>query len=84
MEKNPQAPHQCEDMMSKVFLSLDGELSREEEKKFLEELNQCSCCLGKYEIEKSFKEFLSQKVNKSCCFDTLAISIKQKIKQHLT
>ena len=59
MEKNTTIPHQCEDMMSKVFLSLDGELSHEEEKKFLEELNQCSCCLGKYEIEKSFKDLFT-------------------------
>ena len=82
MKEKIEIPHQCDQIMSKVILSLDGALSSDEEKQFLDELNQCSCCLSKYEIEKSFKEFLAQKATKSCCFETLADSIKHKIKQH--
>lgn len=82
MSEKVQNTHNCEEIMSKVILSLDGALSPSEEKQFLEELKKCSCCLSKYEIEKSFKDFLAQKANKSCCFETLASSIKSKIKQH--
>lgn len=83
MREKLHTPHKCDQIMSKVILSLDGALSPEEEKEFLEELNQCSCCLSKYEIEKSFKEFLAKKATKSCCFETLADSIKQKINHHI-
>lgn len=81
MKPQSTSPHQCKDIMSKVMLSLDGALSAEEEKAFLNELNSCSCCLSKYEIEKSFKEFLSNKTKQNCCVDTLAATIRKKIKE---
>jgi len=77
MEKN--FKHQCDQMLSKVFLVLDGEMNEAEEKSFLNEINQCSGCLEKYNIEKSFKEFLSKKVNQECCFETLAQNIRTKL-----
>jgi anti-sigma factor (TIGR02949 family) len=80
MEKN--TTHHCDQLISKVFLALDGEMSADEEKKFLDEINQCSCCLEKYQIEKSFKEFLSKKVKHECCFETLANSIKDKLSKN--
>ena len=43
MEKN--TTHHCDQLISKVFLALDGEMSADEEKKFLDEINQCTCCL---------------------------------------
>ena len=72
-------PHNCDKILSKVFLALDGELTSEEEIFFLKEINQCEGCLEKYKIEKSFKEFLSMKVRKECCFETLAQNIRDKL-----
>lgn len=80
MEKN-NTNHNCDQIISKVFLALDGEMTAEEEKTFLNEINQCSCCLEKYQIEKSFKEFLSKKVKHECCFETLANNIKDKLQR---
>ena len=37
--------HSCDATLKKVMLSLDNELSEEEEKKFLEEINSCTYCL---------------------------------------
>lgn len=71
--------HNCDHILSKVFLALDGELSSEEEASFLAEINQCGDCLEKYQIEKNFKDFLSKKVRKECCFETLAQNIKNKL-----
>jgi polyhydroxyalkanoate synthesis regulator phasin len=72
--------HDCSKVLSKVFLSLDGEMSAEEEKVFLEELKQCSCCLDHFEIEKEFKNFLQHKVEKRCVKEDTVASIKSKIK----
>jgi len=67
--------------MKKVMNALDGRMSEEEEKKFLEQVNECPHCLSRYDIETSFKKFLKtkiemQKVSKDCID-----SIKAKISQ---
>ncbi|CAN5235663.1 hypothetical protein BH09BAC1_BH09BAC1_26040 [soil metagenome] len=72
--------HDCSKVLSKVFLSLDGEMSAEEEKVFLEELQACSCCLDHFEIEKEFKTFLQQKVEKRHVKEETVNTIKSKIK----
>jgi hypothetical protein len=68
-------------VLSKVFLSLDGALTPEEEKEFLEEINKCSCCLDAFNIEKAFKEFLCRKIARKEVKAQLVIDIKTKIKQ---
>ena len=50
--------HSCDATLKKVMLALDDEMTQEEEKKFLAELNSCSYCLEKFNIEKSFKSYL--------------------------
>ncbi len=77
---NPNKPHDCSGVISRVFLSLDGELSKEQEKEFLDELNRCSWCLEHYHIEQAFKEFLCKKLNKKEVAPTLVSEIKDKIK----
>lgn len=72
--------HDCSKVLSKVFLALDGEMTAEEEKVFLKELQDCSCCLDHYEIEKEFKNFLQCKVEKHCVKQDTVESIKSKIK----
>ena len=71
--------HNCKEILSKVFQALDGELRREEELNFLDELNKCNHCLDSFEIEKSFKVFLLNKINKSECSDKLVEDIRLKI-----
>ena len=72
--------HDCSRIVSMVFLALDGELSTEEEKAFLDELHRCSYCLEKFSIEKSFKDFLVQKIERKEAQSTTVLNIKQKIK----
>jgi len=56
--------HNCNDTLKKVMLALDNELSAEEEKKLLEEVNSCSYCLEKFHIEKTFKSYLCEKIKR--------------------
>ena len=71
--------HDCSKLLEKIFLILDGEMSLEEEKVFLKEIAECNGCLKKYDIEKSFKEFLCRKVNKKHVSNDIVSSIKSKI-----
>ncbi len=71
--------HDCLDVLSKVYLVLDGEMSAEEEKAFLKDLNKCSCCLDQYHIERSFKEFLAEKVQRRAVNQKLVASIRSEI-----
>lgn len=72
--------HDCTKVLSKVFLALDGEMTEAEEKTFLQQLQECSCCLDHFEIEKEFKNFLQNKIEKKCVKDETVSSIKSKIK----
>jgi hypothetical protein len=72
--------HDCSKVLSKVFLALDGEMTEEEEKLFLKQIQECSCCLDHFEIEKEFKNFLQQKVEKKCVKAETVSAIKTKIK----
>lgn len=73
--------HNCTDVLSKVYLALDGELSGEEEKQFLEDLKACNYCLERFHIEKSFKQFLSERISKKCCTDGLVDKIRTRLNQ---
>jgi len=72
--------HDCKEVISKVNAVLDGELSTDEEKRFLDQVNCCPSCLKKYKIEQSFKKFLVQKIEKKCISTNLIETIKMKIR----
>ncbi len=71
--------HDCKATLEKVMLALDGELTTEQEKLFLDELNCCSWCLDKFEIEKSFKEYLCDKVKRHTVSSSVVDQIRAKI-----
>ncbi len=73
--------HDCSDVISKVSLALDGELSDHEAREFLVELKRCSFCLDQYQIEQSFKEFLCNKIQRRESNPGLANQIRMKIAQ---
>jgi anti-sigma factor (TIGR02949 family) len=54
--------HKCEEIIKKVMLFLDGELSPNEHDWLREQLIQCPACLEHYEMEKDFKDFLCAKL----------------------
>lgn len=74
-------PHDCSEVVSRVFLALDGELTTAEEKEFLDELNRCSWCLEHFKVEQVFKQFLSNRLAKKEINPSIAEEIKRKIKK---
>ena len=71
--------HSCKTTLKKVMLALDNEMTIEEEKKFLAEINTCSYCLEKYHIEQTFKKYLCDKVKRHPGSPQLADQIRNHI-----
>ncbi len=71
--------HNCKQTLQRVILALDGELTRDDELQFISDLNICSHCLEKYHIEKEFKLFLTNKIEKKCCTSELKASIRTQL-----
>ncbi|MBK9731155.1 MAG: zf-HC2 domain-containing protein [Chitinophagaceae bacterium] len=71
--------YNCKETMKHVMLALDGELSADEEKAFLSHINHCSRCLEKYEIEKTFKQFLTEKISRHPIPGQLVDQIRSRI-----
>ena len=58
---------------------LSDERYTEEEKTFLSHLNCCNQCLEKFEIEKSFKQFLTEKISRHPIPSQLVDQIRSRI-----
>jgi len=71
--------YDCSETLKHVMMALDGELSEDEEKSFLSHINHCSRCLEKYEIEKSFKQFLTEKISRHSIPSQLIDQIRSRI-----
>ncbi len=65
--------------MKLVSIALDGGMTPAEEQHFLEEISKCDYCLTRFEIEKTFKQFLQTKVNKKPVSENCINAIKAKI-----
>lgn len=78
-EKSKQKMSDCKETLKHVMLALDGELTDEEEKAFLSHLNCCNQCLEKFEIEKSFKQFLTEKISRHPIPSQLVDQIRSRI-----
>ncbi|MCH8903521.1 MAG: hypothetical protein IIA45_06370 [Bacteroidetes bacterium] len=72
--------HSCSELIKRVYLCLDGEMSPQQEEDFLEELGCCNSCLEKYDIEKNFKQYLIEKVQRRKISVVLVNNIRQQIK----
>ncbi len=69
----------CRCTDERVEMALDGALSRKEQERFLQEVKLCAYCSEKYEREKSFKQFLCNKVSRKALSPSFINSLKEKI-----
>lgn len=56
--------HNCKEVVNQVNLMLDGELNAKEEQDVLCELQRCMHCLDEFNLQKRFKEFMQNKLEK--------------------
>ena len=76
---SPYTESECEEIISKLELLLDGELDPEKQKEVEEMVNDCEYCLEQYKIEKSFRKLLKSGFSSLMDSNGLLSSIKQKI-----
>ena len=72
--------HNCDNVIKRVYLYLDGELDQNEVKEFMWQIEHCNSCFEKYKIEKNFKEYIVSKALNKTISSELIASIKDKIK----
>lgn len=70
----------CDEVIRKLNMILDGEVAKEEENKLLHHIDDCNNCLEQYHIEKSFKELLKSKLQNLNVSVSLIQTIKDRIK----
>ena len=71
--------HDCVKVVAKIQLALDGALNTSMERDFLDQVEQCPSCLKKFDVEKSFKQFLVEKIERKSTNEDLANSIRKKL-----
>lgn len=69
----------CQALFDQMILALDGNLSNHEEKQLLSEIDKHPCCFEKMNIEKSFRDFLCNKITRKEVPIELVSSIKTKV-----
>jgi len=70
----------CQRCLELLELITDGEASPEEERQFRKHIDDCLPCLETYNLEKSIKEMLRNKLEKKQVPEDLILSIKEKIR----
>ncbi len=65
--------------MKMIQAVLDGSATEEEMDHFKKNIDVCLPCIEFYELEKSVKNAMQQKVEKKCCPQSIIVDIKSKI-----
>lgn len=78
-QNEEQKNHCCDECLRLIQLAIDGEITSPDQGSLLDELEKCSSCFEKYNIEKSFKDFLCAKIERKCIDPNTIESIKAAI-----
>ncbi len=70
---------ECQALMDRVYLALDGALSGDEEKAVFCEVEKYPCCVEKIEIEKKYRSILVEACRCKSVPDALIQSIKKQV-----
>lgn len=71
----------CPKFLDNLERMVDGCMSQKEEQEFLESIKSSVHCLEKLEVEKAYKEFLIQKLDRKCCSKKLLEDIQDCIRE---
>ncbi len=78
---SPYSDRECDEIISKLELLLDGELDVNKNRDFIEKLNSCEYCLEQYKIEKSIRSMIKTGLQNIMVSANLIKNIKSSIKQ---
>lgn len=81
--KRPMSKATCCDCVQSLQLVIDGEASKEQEEYFMSHLDECSPCYNFYELEKSVKQILQNKIEKKPCPPHVLDNIREKLRKSL-
>jgi anti-sigma factor (TIGR02949 family) len=73
--------HDCSQVVQKIFLALDGEMSEPDMRLFLADIQRCSHCLDHYDVEQSFKEFLRHRIERKAPPSGMRDRITERLRQ---
>jgi anti-sigma factor (TIGR02949 family) len=72
----------CTECLQSLQLLVDGEATKEQENYFKKHLDECTPCYNFYNLEKSVKEVLQNKIEQRPIPPALIESVKAGIKNH--
>ncbi len=81
MAMNGRVIHNCNQCETRIEKVLDGQCSSLEQNNFVQHIEHCPRCMGKYQREQSFREFLQTKIPQKKFSDSLLSNIRDKIRQ---
>jgi anti-sigma factor (TIGR02949 family) len=79
--KRPKNKATCCDCVQSLQLVVDGEASKEQEEYFMNHLDECIPCYNFYEVEKSVKQILQNKIEKKPCPPHVLENIREKLRK---
>lgn len=68
-----------EKCMQMIQAVLDGSATEEEMNNFKANMNDCMPCIEGFELQKSIKDALQQKIEKKCCPESTLYKIREKL-----
>lgn len=79
--KKPQAT--CGECVKSLQMVVDGEATKDQEKYFMTHLEECMPCYNFYELEKSVKLILQNKIEKKLVPPSLAENIRAQLRKNM-
>ncbi|MBX9852142.1 MAG: hypothetical protein K2X86_10325 [Cytophagaceae bacterium] len=76
----PKQKATCCDCIKSLQLVVDGEATKQQEEYFLNHLDECMPCYNFYEVEKTVKQVLQNKIEKKSAPTHLAENIRSRLK----
>ena len=75
----PKGSCNCKEFIEQLDLLLDSECNKADQARYIEHVNNCKGCLEVYDVEKSFKQFVSLKAKDHPVPQNLIENIRSRI-----
>ncbi len=73
--------HDCKEFMRKVELLVDKELTAEEEKRLLQDIDKCAHCFDELNLQEEYKKFIMERLERKCCHKEIIQTIREQLKK---